>query len=152
MKFEKIKIGIFTSLSFYIVFHILYLLILKINWWEDDVLKYFMPGWTLVIFFVGFGLAGKYYSKKSEYYPEPLPDNFDFDKVNSCWEIEKMFIKYKVVYIGKILFGASVPFLILGYWGEGKCSVINIVKVLILAVLTLICWYYEYRIKKKLDL
>ena len=152
MKFKKIKIGIFTSLTFYDVFHILYLIVLKINWWEDTVLKYFIPIWTFVMFVVGVGLADKYYNKKNEYYPEPLPDNFNSDKANSCWEIEKMLIWHKVAHIGKILFGASVPFLLLGYLVEAKFFASNIVKILILVALTLICWYYEYRIKKKLDL
>ena len=80
MKLKKSKIGFFTSLTFYDVFHILYLIVLKINWREDNFLKYFMPIWTFVMFVVGVGLADKYYNKKNEYYPEPLPDNFNSDK------------------------------------------------------------------------
>lgn len=150
MTTKKIQAGLVVSFLFYVTLHLLYWYILKIHWWEDAILLYFVPIWCIAIFWVGYQLMGKYLTRKALYYPETLPENFSSQEAKSGWKREKLYISSEIAKVCKYLFGISVPFIFVMQDEHSSISTSTIVKMIICALLTMICYLIEKKNKNKL--
>ncbi len=151
MENNKCKIGLISSILFFVLFHFIYWIRFDNNWWHDKTLIYLVPIWIIGIFYVGYALSDKFFKRKDMFFPKNKPENYNIEKSKSKWEEEKLFMFYRLAQIGKSIFGAAIPFVVFLHLNNNFLSISNIAKIAILVLLTVICWIIEYKLKIRLN-
>lgn len=147
---KNIVISLATFVFCISTFHFLFTFKHEGMWWNDQEAIYFFPIWSIALAFVAFYFSNKYFQKRILFFPVKRPLGYDIDRAKEQWRWEKRNMLYKGVEIGRKLFGISVPVFVLAYIDESKHLKSNWFLIVFFLIATMLCFYFERKLKKEL--
>ena len=142
---RNIKVAILTGVIFYALYHILFSIKFGMDFYQKETyLKYFMPIWTVVSIFCGYGFSKMYYAEKIKFITDENPT----EQMKKNWFEHLLYLLGRGKRILATMFALAFPTYLLAYLDHSEYLKSSLGASISFLVLSIICWIF-YRLLNK---